>query len=193
MPKPILQFLVVIFLSFFTIDLAICSKADEMYISRFKGWEGVAFHCDESRNIKISFCTSILTDAEFLATASGINFSNEKDWGKLFSLQDSKNYLLLTTNITLVAASSTNTRCNSCAYFVHLKAYAFYVNGIDVSRNNLPDSPMTIPRSGDFVFWKSEPGRVFTGPWESPRNGVIKDVEDELKKFFILFMKANPK
>ena len=192
MPRPVFQSLVIIFLSFFTIDFAI-SGVEEKYKKRLKGWEGIAFHCGSERKHEKQMCATIETDAEFLATASGINFSNEKDWGKLFSLQDSKNYLLLTINITLVASSSTNTRCNSCAYFVNLKAYAFYINGIDVSRNNLPDSPMTIPRSGDFVLWESEPGRVFTGPWGSARNGVIKNVEDELKKFFTLFMKANPK
>ena len=108
-------------------------------------------------------------------------------------MQDKNNYLVLVANVELVASSSTNNRCRTCAYFVTLDAYAFYVHGIDVSPNNLPNSPVTIPRSGDFVLWEQHPGVVFSGPWESGSDLVIKSVEEHLKRFFILFMKANPK
>ncbi len=193
MPKPVIQFLTIFFVLFASVNFAISSDTDEMYVKRFKGWEGVAFGCVESSNIKNSLCTSIQTDAEYLAITSGIKFSKTEDFFEGFDLQDKKNYLMLLATIDLVAASSTNTRCSTCGYFVHLTAYAYYVNGIDTSSDNLPDSPVTIPRSGSFVLWEEFPGSVFTGPWESGRGTVINSVEEKLKKFFILFMKANPK
>jgi len=193
MSRPVIQFSVIIFLSLFTIDFAISGDFDETYKSRLKGWEGVVFNCFETINIKNSVCASINADAEFLATASGINFSNEKEYLKVLNLQNKHNYLILSVKVELVAVSSTNTQCSTCALLVSLKAYLFYLRGINKSTPSSSNSPMAVPRSGDFVLWKQDVGMVFTGPWESGIGPTIKDVEKKLKEFFILFLKANPK
>jgi len=76
---------------------------------------------------------------------------------------------------------------------VELRAWAYYVDGIDKSVSSSSNSPMTIGRTGDFVLWENGFGSVFTGPWESGTDPTIKSVEKHLKEFFTLFMKANPK
>ena len=86
--------MVVIFLSFFTIDFAISGDADDMYMNRLKGWEGVAFYCTESKNIKDSICELIQIDAEFLAITSGIKFSKVKGFSEAFELWYSMALLL---------------------------------------------------------------------------------------------------
>jgi len=193
MSRPVFQFLVIIFLSFFTIDFAISGGVEEMYKKRLKGWEGVAFKCLETANFKNSMCVTINTDAEFLATAAGINFSKVKDFTEAYAFSLLKNYLIFEVTVQLISASSTNTRCNTCAYIVELRAWAYYVDGIDKSVSSSSNSPMAIGRTGDFVLWENGFGSVFTGPWESGTDPTIKSVEKHLKKFFTLFMKANPK
>lgn len=192
MPKPVFQFLVIIFLSFFTNDFAKSDEADEVFKPRFKGWEGVIFNCFESENIKNSICETIKTDAKNLATAYSINLQTVDNFPEMMHFHYKRNLLILEASVQLHETSSTNTRCETCSIDVVLTAYAFYIAGINVDPSVLPDSPMATPRAGDFVFWRQYGGGAFTGTW-SHMDRTIKDVKKKLKEFFTLFLKANPK
>ncbi len=193
MPRPVFQFLVIIFLSFFTIDFAISGDKDEFYKTQLKGWEGVAFFCHGAVEHSNPICPSIETDAEFLATASGINFSKVKGWFEAFDLQLKKNYLTLEVIVSKTSDSLRNSKCIACAIHVRLHTYIVFSKGSEYNPNGAFKGPMYNPRMGSFDLWSDSSLVSFNGPWSMGIDMIVKETEKQLKEFFILFMKANPK
>jgi len=192
MPKSVFQLLVIIFLSFFMVDFVISSEAAENYKNRFKGWEGVAFFCHGEEHTN-PICPSIEIDAEFLATASGINFSKVKGWFEAFDLQLKKNYLTLEVIVSRTSDSLRNSKCIACAIHVRLHTYIVFSKGSEYNPNGAFKGPMYNPRMGSFDLWVESSLVSFNGPWSMGIDSIVKTTEKQLKEFFILFMKANPK
>jgi len=194
MPKPVFQLLVVFFLSFFPIDFAISGDKDEFYKTQLKDWEGVAFLCNDGEEHINPICPSIETDAEFLATAAGIQFSKVKGWSEAYELQLNKNYLTLEVIVTKASHSLKNNKCNACAIHVRLHTYiVFYKGSESFNPNGALKGPMYNPRMGSFNLWDDAILVSFNGPWSDGIDAIVKGAETSLKEFFTLFMKANPK
>jgi len=194
MSRHVFQFLVVFFLSFFTIDFAISDDDEEVYKERFKDWEGVAFLCNDGEEHTNPICPLIETDAEFLATAAGIKFSKVKGWREAYDLQLNKNYLTLEVIVTKVSHSLRSNKCNACAIHVRLHTYILFYRGLEsFNLNGALKGPTYNPRMGTFDLWSDASLVSFNGPWSDAIDATVKGTETALKKFITLFMKANPK